>query len=560
MTRADQTEFASLYPHGAGPSAGTAEDTRIRVFHADRIISLDGTEPTAFATLGEIIIDSGASEDLRRRYPRAEHTRLEGALVTPGFNDAHCHPSVTSENRLRIDVSASVVGSLADITAKLGSAAKRTPAGEWVIAAGYDAARTEPGRRLDRWMLDQVSSDHPIAVIVFNWHIAVVNSAALKAIGFDAETPNPVGGELGRDASGELDGWLYEQAFLRPYWAGSDRPQWVTDPDLDALVTALAEENQYLHSLGITSYCDAIVTPNVWKVYARALAEGKLTPRVGMLLWYTYFDTVRELGISAGFGDTHLRYVGLKTMYDGALSGGTCLCSRPYRSATGKDNGLQLLDAADFDDLVRQVHAAGDRICVHANGDLAIARVLDAVEAAQAAAPGVPRLNHRIEHCSMADLGLMTRIKKAGVTPVPFGGLVRQYGDQLKHFYGDEQAAVTLPHRAFLEAGIEIGGSSDYPVTPASPLHAMQSLATRTTLNGTVVGDKQRISAVDALSIYSVGSAHATGEAGLKGRLTPGQLADFVVLDKDITTVDPEALAETKVLSTWVGGDRVWGN
>ncbi|WP_165494894.1 amidohydrolase [Actinomadura roseirufa] len=548
---------ATLFPEPAGPGGADSGDDRTRVFHAAHVLADGGARPTAFAVAHDVVVAVGDSAELRSRFPDGDHVDLGGALVTPGFNDAHCHPSVTAENRLRLDVSAGVVDSLADIKARLSGLAATTAPGEWVIAAGYDPARTEPGQRLDRWSLDEISRTQPVAVIVFNWHIAVVNSAALEAIGYDRDTRDPVGGELGRAVDGELDGWLYEQAFLLPFWAGTGRAPWVREPDLPALVDALVEENEYLHSLGITSYCDAIVTPNVWGVYAQARAEGRLTPRVGMLLWYTYFETARELGITAGFGDDRLRYVGIKTMHDGAISGGTCLCRQPYASATGKDNGIQLVDDGEFDDLVERVHAAGDRICVHANGDLAIQKVLDAVEAAQRKHPHQRRINHRIEHASMADRELMGRIRAAGVTPVPFGGLMRQYGDQVTRFYGLEQAERTLPHRSFLEEGIPVAGSSDYPVTPPSPLVAMQSMTTRTTVNGNLLGGDQRIDVRDALAIYTRGSAHATGESGRKGRLVPGQLADFVVLDTDITAA-PERIGETRVLSTWVGGQQVW--
>ncbi|MEO3830267.1 amidohydrolase family protein [Actinomadura sp. B10D3] len=535
----------------------TDMDDRPRLFRARRIEPLSGTAPEAFLVLGDRFVATGGFDDLRRRAPHAEVVDLDGALVVPGFNDAHCHPTVTAETRLRLDVSPAAAGNLTDIRRLLSDQATRTADGDWIFASGYNPARTSPDTRLDRAVLDGISTRHPIAVVMFNWHAAVVNTPALDLIGLTDRSEAPFGGEIGKDPAGHLDGWLYEQAFLDPYWAGSGRQPWIPDLSTDALVDALVEENTFLHSQGITSYCDAIVTPRAWKTFQAAREAGRLTPRVGMLLWSTYFDTVRELGIGAGFGDERLRFVGVKTMYDGALMSGTCLCSRPFPSATDGENGIQLVDRADFGDLVRDVHHAGGRICVHANGDRAIAEVLDAVEAAQAQGPGA-RLNHRIEHCSIVDEGLIARIRDAGVTPVPFAGAIRQSGDQLVRFYGPERAANTAAHRAFLDAGITIGGSSDYPTTPVAPLTAFQSMTSRALPDGSVIGPEQRVTARQALEIYTVGSAYACGEAGLKGRIAPGQLADFVVLDTDILDADPDTIGRTHVLSTWVGGRRVW--
>ncbi|WP_439681239.1 amidohydrolase [Embleya sp. MST-111070] len=529
----------------------------LRIFRARRIVTFD-RDAEAFATLGERVIDTGTLADLRYRFPLAEIVDLGDRLVVPGFNDAHCHPSVTAETRLRLDVSPAAVKDVEDLRRVLSARAAATPEGGWIFAAGFNPAGSA-GSRIDRNFLDAISTRHPIVVVLFNWHIAVVNSMALESTGLTDASEAPVGGELGFDTAGRLDGWLYEQAFLEPYWSGTGRPPWVPEPDQDSLMDALVEENNLLHSVGITSYCDAIVTPRVWRTYQATRDAGRLTARVGMLLWSTYFDTAEELGLGAGFGDDRLRFLGIKAMYDGALSGGTCLCSTPYASATDGRNGIQLVDERAFADLVGAVHAKGMRIAVHANGDRAISEVLDAIEAAQAASPGAG-LNHRIEHCSMVDDQLLERIRAAGVTPVPFSGSIRQHGPQLVGFYGADRAATILPHRSFLDAGIVVGGSSDYPTTPIAPLTAIASMTTRATAEGQVIGADQRISVLEALELYSVGSAHACGEGDHKGRLAPGYLADFTVLDTDIITAGPEGVSEANVLSTWVGAERVWSS
>jgi predicted amidohydrolase YtcJ len=539
-----------------GSGTGTAA---ITIFRAARIVTLAGPdarvgpEVGAMATAGEHVVDVGDLADLRDRFPTAEVVDLGGALVVPGLNDAHCHPSVTAAGRLHVDVSPAAVDGTADVARVLAERARATPPGTWVVGAGYVPPRTGP--RIDRAALDAVSPEHPVAVVLTHLHTAIANTPALARAGFGEDTHDPVGGRLGRDAAGRLDGWLYELAFLDPYFA---RPPWTGEPDTEAALGALAAENRRLHSLGLTSYCDAIVSPSSWRLYQLARARDQLTPRVGTLLWAPYAGLAGELGVTAGVGDQRLRHVGIKMMYDGALSGGTCFCTLPYPALDGDEHGMRLADPDAFPELVRAVHTAGGRVCVHANGDAAITAVLDAIEAAQAEIPSPTSVRHRIEHCSMTDAATIRRLAAARVVAVPFGQFIHHHGDRLIELYGRERAARLLAHRSLLDAGVTVAGSSDHPAGPLDPLLALQSLTTRTTAAGQVLGADERIDARQALAIYTVGSAHATGEAALKGRLVPGLLADFTVLDRDILTVDPATIADTAVLSTWVGARCVW--
>lgn len=158
----------------------------------------------------------------------------------------------------------------------------------------------------------------------------------------------------------------------------------------------------------------------------------------------------------------------------------------------------------------------------------------------------------------MVDATLLERIKRSGTTPVPFSGAIRQHASHMVEYYGRERTAQILPHKAFLDSGITVGGSSDYPTTPVEPLTALQSLLTRASAtDGTVHGADQRLSIREALSIYTIGSAVATGEQHLKGQLKPGMLADFTVLDTNIVE-NPDSVSSASVVQTWVGGTNVW--
>ena len=197
------------------------------------------------------------------------------------------------------------------------------------------------------------------------------------------------------------------------------------------------------------------------------------------------------------------------------------------------------------------------RVAVHANGDLAVRKVLEVIESLPPRAPE-SFVNHRIEHCSIVDDPLIRRIKSAGITPVPFGAFIHYHGKEIGSYYGEDRAQMICAHKSMLDAGVAVAGSSDYPLVPINPLVALQSMVTRTTLDGRVLGPKQRLSVEEALGVYTSGSAEATGEGDSKGRLAPGQLADFVVLDQDLMAIHPEDIGMTAVLSTWVGAEPVW--
>lgn len=520
----------------------------MKVFTGRRILPLDGSEPEAFAVEGERVVATGSRSELRQRFPDAQWTDLEGALVLPGFNDAHCHPSQAALARVRVDLSGAADPDA--VRAALRARAAIVAPGEWVVGQPLNE-REIAG--VDREFLDSVSTEHPVLVIQYTFHRAVANSRALELIGYRTADDAPSGGELPVDGAGRLTGWMIERAWLDPWLPGLDRDSIAPGGGSAAQVDALAEVNSELHAVGITSYCDAIVTPLERQMYTAALEAGRLTPRVSMLLWHSYFDP--STWPQSQPDAEHLQLAGVKMMLDGAFSGGTCLCRHPYASATGGDNGLQILDDEGFAEKVRSLDAAGVRIAVHANGDLAIAKVLDALESL----PGrATRPNHRIEHCSIVDDDLIARIGRAGVTPIPFGPFIALFGESISGFYGAERVGMACAHRSLLAAGVQVGGSSDFPIVPIDPLLAVQSMVTRRTASGLVVGPDQRLGVLDALAVYTAGSAHATGESATKGRIAPGQLADFVVLDADVTTVADSEIAAVPVRSTWVGGDCVW--
>lgn len=544
----------------------TTNDGQVEIFTARRIIALAGgdnpPEPAAFAVLGEQIISTGTVAELQGRFPGAALTdaaQFDGSVIVPGFNDSHIHPSIVAEDLLNMDVSYGPVRSLADLTAKVMAQATATPPGTWIRASRYDDAKMAEGRLLTRWDLDEVAPDHPVLIIQVAGHWAVVNSKALELGGLSDASEAPPGGEYGRDASGHLNGVLYERALFEfAYPAVSTGPTIVPEASQEDRLGGLQRAFAMFHAAGLTSLGDALVGPRDLALYQEAERRGNLSARINMLLSYDAFASFQALRLRSGFGSDRLRFGGVKAFVDGAIGGRTCLLEQPFSSPGRTDDyGMQTTSTAELAELVRTVHNAGSRLAVHANGDRAISLLLDLIEAADAENPR-PDAHHRIEHCSIITDEILRRMGKLGMIAVPFGSYVHYHGGNLLSWYGAERAERMFAHRSFLDLGVAVAGSSDYPCGPFEPLLAMQSCVTRRGSDGALFGPSQRITPLEALALYTTAGAYASGEQDRKGRLVPGQFADFVVLGADPTATPAEEIGAIPVRATYVGGRRVW--
>jgi predicted amidohydrolase YtcJ len=536
----------------------------IQIFRAQRIVSLAGTqpqalagnEPEAFAVLGERIVATGAAEDVAAHFPRAQQTNFGDGIVVPGFNDAHIHPSIVAEDLLNLDVSSEVVSSLAELTQRVMQQALATPPGSWIRASRYDDAKMTEGRLLTRWDLDEVAPDHPVMVVQVAGHWGVANSKALELGGLDDASEAPEGGALGRDAAGHLNGVLYERALFRfAYPAVANGTPIMPAATLEDRLGGLQRAFAMFHAAGLTSLGDALGGPRDVALYQEAERRGLLTARVNMLLSYDAFERFRGLGLRSGFGSDRLRFGGVKGFVDGAIGGRTCLLEQPFTGTD--DHGMQTTSTADLAEMVHTVHEAGSRLAIHANGDRAISLLLDQIEAAEAILPR-PDAHHRIEHCSVVTSEILARMKRLGMIAAPFATYIHYHGGRLLEWYGAERMERTFAHRSFLDAGVAVAGTSDYPCGPFAPLLAMQSCVTRRGYDGVEIGTSQRITPLEALALYTTGGAYASGEQAIKGRLTPGYLADFVVLGDDPLATPPDALSAIPVRATYVGGKQVW--
>lgn len=535
---------------GATPPTGPGTWTLVV---AERIHTFAGPPVTGLILLDDRIAAAGDPRELRDRFRPQRIVEVDGVVV-PGFNDAHAHPTMTAENLLHVDCSPEVATDEDALIRLLREEAAVTDEEQWVIGSRYDHTKTTGGRVVDREFLDRAVPDRPVLLTHVAAHWGVLNSAGLAAAGLTDASADPPGGALGRDGSGGLNGVVYEQALFDLSYPSLARGRTVVPPStLEARLRGLARAQQRFHAAGITSMVDALCGPDDVALLAEAARTGQLTLRVGMLVAFPHYDRIAALGLHSGFGNERLRLLGVKGFVDGACAGGNCLVDEPFEGTD--DHGMQTMGDAQLRDLVARVAGDGVVLAVHANGDRAIRKLLDAHELARRA--GAPPRRHRIEHCSLIDAGIVARIRALGLVVVPFGAYARFHGDKLVGYYGRDRLERMFAHRTLLDAGIAVAGSSDYPCGPYEPLAAITSCTERRALDGTPIGLSQAITVREAFDLYTTGAAYASGEERIKGTLAPGMLADFVELGRDPFQVAPAEIVDIPVRSTWSGGRLV---
>ena len=517
------------------------------ILYNGNIWTVDEMQPRAEAVAisdGKFIAVGSNKEVLRLASGLTRKLDLGFKTVLPGFNDAHAHPVEAGVEHLR--KVACDKDSIEQIKALLRERAKNTPPGQWVLGFLYDDGKTP--RPINRHDLDDAVSDHPVLVQHRGGHTAFVNSRALERANVTDQTPDPRGGRFEHDAEGHLTGFVGDagmQVFLNLIPQNNPREDYRRGT---ALISKL------LTSKGVTSACDADASPEDVQGYQDARDAGELTMRLYCHVSAKSLDRFIAAGIHTGFGDEWVRIGGVKQYADGSISERTAWLSQPYIGIPNNYVGLQLSSAEQLYETGRKAHAAGWQLATHANGDLAIDRILSVYERIQKELPKKdPRF--RIEHCTLATEPLIQRMHALQVIPAPFSCYVYFHGDVM-HFYGQERTKNMFPMRSFLDAGLHPTDSSDYTASPSDPMMWLQSQLTRTDMKGNVWGANQRIALPEAISCGTVNGSYAAFEENLKGMIVPGQLADLVVLAQDPFGADPSELLKIQVERTMVGG--VW--
>jgi len=515
-----------------------------------KVFTIDEDQPQAeaFAVKGDRFTAVGSSSDIRNlASSRTETIDAEGMTVVPGFIDAHSHPSSAGVNEL-VQVNADL-RSITEIKEALRQRAAITQEGQWVRAFKYDDTKLAEGRPINRFDIDEVVPNHPAVVGHRGGHTGVYNSMALALAGVTSETPDPPGGRFYRDSNGVLTGLAAERAryvFNSLIPSDSTREQ---RRDGVKLITEL------MTKAGLTSVHQTGASRNDMIAYQDARADGGMRFRMYLFPRVQLFEDLVNAGIRTGFGDEVLRIGAVKFSADGSASERTMRMSTPFEGRPD-DYGILTMSQEEIHEAVENAHRNDFQIGIHANGDVTIEMVLNAYERVQRLWPrNDPR--HRIEHCSLVNPALLQRIKDLGVIPAPFYTYVHYHGNKWVE-YGEEKMRWMFAHKSFLDYNIPVAPASDYTPGPFEPMMALQSMVTRKDFDGRVWGPNQRITIDQAMRICTLNGAYASFEENIKGSITAGKLADFVILADDPHDVDPDNIKNIEIVRTVVGGTTMY--
>ena len=505
------------------------------VLYNANAITLDKQYPRAelVAIKGNRLLGVGRKDDLELF--KGTNTKLidcQGGTVVPGFNDAHCHLVGLATSLLSVDFRPSAVRSIAELKARIHQRALEIPRGKWVRAWGYHEFYLAERRHPNRWDLDEAAPYHPVKLSHHSGHACVVNSLALKILGISTETSEPPGGVIDRDLqTGEPSGLLFEMNTF----VDKMMPP-LSDNELER---GMALTNQEYLSHGITSLQDATWSDSLgrWQAFLLLKEQGKLIPRISMMIGAEAIEEFQERGLSSGSGDDHLKLGGVKIV---------------LHTTTGSLYPQQ----EELNQLVYRAHKGGFEVALHCVEEETVEAAIVALEYALNQTPKPHR--HRLEHCSVCPPRLMQRLKRIQPIIVTQPSFI---------YYSGERYLATVPpddlkwlyrigslHRS----GLTVAASSDSPVVPLDPLVGIYAAITRATQNNQVILPHEGVLPLEAVEMYTLGGAYACGEEEAKGSVAPDKLADLVVLSNDPTKVDPHQIMDIKVMMTIVDGKVVW--
>jgi predicted amidohydrolase YtcJ len=439
----------------------------------------------------------------------------------------------------------------------VAEAAERTPDGTWIRAVGMNPEMFPDGRLPTRWDLDEATRAHPVLVQHMSGHHALANSLALEARGLDDMSRDPEGGHLIRDDTGRLTGYFLDaaQQLIVPAAVdiGHHGPGFHDDAPLEEIVADIDRGSRASLAAGITSIVDAQVTRRELTGYRIARDRGLLGVRMTAMPISSQLDAFEGLGVAGRLGDDRLAIGPMKFYADGALTGGTAAFTTPYGPSGEFTGSLYWQSEADFRDAIVRAHTAGWQIGVHAQGDRAIDRVLDAYEAALTAEPRADH-RHRIEHCGGPRPDQIERMARLGVMVVGQPRYFWDAGDVWLKVLDADRAHRLQPYRELLDGGVRFALSSDAPVASHRPMDTIASAVLRTTVSGAVIGGDQALRLDEALRACTADAAASYFADDRLGTLEVGKLADIVVLDRDVFTTPTATIGDVSVDLTLVGG------
>ncbi len=519
-----------------------------------RVWTVDPARPEAqaVAIAGGRVVAVGSNAEVEALSGRGTRVvRARGRFLMPGFHDSHIH--LMTGGMILDAVDLKDAATPAEFARRIGDRARRTPPGEWVLGGNWDEQQW-PGAPLPtRQMIDDVTRDTPVFVNRYDEHMSLANTLALKLAGVTRRTPDPPGGLIVRDASGEPTGVLKDAAMALVYR--------VIPPDTpERRERILRRALAHMASLGVTSVQDMGPADEDVNLYRQFDARGELTTRIRAvpgevaLAKKLFEGALAEPARQSAF----FRVRGAKGFADGSLGSTTALFFEPYTDDP-KSRGLLADEMQPLEGMrarLRQIDRAGEQLCIHAIGDRAISMVLDLFEDV-AAANGPRDRRPRIEHSQHVAPQDFARYARLGVIAAvqPYHAI--DDGKWAEKRIGAERLKGTYAFRSFVDHGVRLALGSDWPVAPLDPIQGLYAAVTRATLDAKHPGGwvpEQKITVAQAIEGYTTGAAYSEFQEREKGSVSPGKLADLVLLDRDPFKVAPEALKDIKVALTIAGG------
>lgn len=559
--------FCSAQAQTVSPSAsGTSPKADMIYIHANVYTGVPAAaqfssvvRAEAVAVRGDRIQAVGSKADIEKlKGPQTQIIDLGGRFVMPGFNDAHLHLADAGMTKLNVDLTG--VKTLDEFRDRLRAKVQTAKGDEWILGGGWDETMWPVKNPPTRWDLDAVSDGHPVYLDRVDGHLAIANTRALQLADITIASHDPEGGVIDRDANGQPTGLLREKAknavlAVIPHPTHERRRQ-----GIEVALADLAEH-------GITSAQDYSPDWENFQIYEELEKEGKLTARISEWLPFDLaIEDLRKRRDAHPQSDLMLHTGFLKAFMDGSLGGHTAALLEPY-SDEPKTTGLPQYEGAKLNEMAKERVLAGFQLGFHAIGDKAVAMALDAFAEAEKAAReqkvkapnGGDDFRLRIEHAQVTTPAEILRFKQlkviASMQPSHVLTDMRWVQDRL----GTKRASTSYAWAAFLNQGVMLAFGTDYPVEPVTPFRGLYAAVTRKSEDGKQeFFPEQKITMDQAIAAYTYGAAFAEFAEKEKGRLATGMLADFVVLDRDITGASAEKLLHTKVLRTVVGGKTVY--
>lgn len=484
---------------------------------------------------------------------------LKGKTLLPGFIDTHNHFCLYALLTDQADCRpAAGCRTGKDVIDALKAKAKETPPGKWIMGWGYAPYLLDDKKDLTREDLDRASKRHPICLVHVSVHGAVVNSLALKELGFTKKTSDPPGGKILRDENGDPNGILLESAFMGPLFFNSPSiySKMMAEYNREGRVAMVSRCAAYFQRLGIVEAYDPFVDSLTLRTYQEAADTGKFSFRLYAFILNQWADPLIAAGIKRGFGSELVKIGAIKIFLDGGMSSRTAAVSRPYVGGGG-GKGILNYNQRGINREIEKFDRAGYQISVHAQGDRALDMLLKAFE--RVMERGNP-LRHHIVHAGNLTPPQIDRVEELGLYIAGQANFFSLLGDGFIEAYGPIRSQELYRFSTFLKRGIKLALSSDCPVAEPNPLIGVRDSIMRKTASGQDIGPSESITAKEAFALYTREAAYFSFDEKQRGTLKEGKLADLVVLDKDPMKLSPEAIAKCQVKMTVVGGKIVYNS